>query len=90
MMLPSKNKAIDAQTCLYDMYAPALYGVIIKLTPDVQIANKILEKSFLKILRELGGYDASKGRIFSLMLRITLQECKTEVGFSTNILRHFL
>lgn len=86
MMLPSKNKDVDAYTYLYDKYAPALYGVILKLTPDVQIANYILEKSFLKIWHELNGYDASKGKIFSLMLRITLQECKTEVGLSFNFL----
>jgi DNA-directed RNA polymerase specialized sigma24 family protein len=87
-MVPQKNKDINAFSGLYDTYSPALYGVILKLTPDVQLASAILEQSFKKIWGELNDYSASKGRIFSLMLRIVLQECKTEAGFSNNIFTH--
>jgi DNA-directed RNA polymerase specialized sigma24 family protein len=87
-MVPTQRKNIDSFSYLYDAYAPALYGVILKLTPDVQLAGALLEKSFLKIWDELDGHDVIKGRLFSLMLRITLQECKAGLGFSKNILHH--
>jgi RNA polymerase sigma-70 factor (ECF subfamily) len=87
-MVPTQRKNIDSFSCLYDAYAPALYGVILKLTPDVQLAGALLEKSFLKIWDELDGHDVLKGRLFSLMLRTTLQVCKAEVGSSKNILHH--
>lgn len=85
-MVPQKSKDIDAFSCLYDTYAPALYGVILKLTPDVQLASNILEKSFVKIRRRLNDYDASKGRLFSLMLRVTVEEYKKQVVPPINIL----
>ncbi len=34
---------------LYDRYAPALYGVILKMVGDAETAETILQKSFLKI-----------------------------------------
>ncbi|HVG42800.1 MAG TPA: sigma factor [Chitinophagaceae bacterium] len=88
-MVPTKLKDTAVYSCLYDKYAPALYGVILKLTPNDHVANGILEKSFLKIWDELHDYDVSKGRLFSLMLRTTLQVCKSELGPSKNIL-HYL
>jgi RNA polymerase sigma-70 factor (ECF subfamily) len=88
-MVPLKRN-IDAFSSLYDTYAPALYGVILKLTPDVELANSILEKSFLSFSTKLSDYDASKGSLFSLMLGITVQECKNEMHHSKNSLFHLL
>jgi RNA polymerase sigma-70 factor (ECF subfamily) len=81
LILPAPNKDIAVFSGLYDKYAPALYGVILKLTPDVRVANSILEKSFIKIWDELNGYDISRGRHFCFMLRITLQVSITEMGY---------
>ncbi|HZF65834.1 MAG TPA: hypothetical protein VEZ55_15170 [Chitinophagaceae bacterium] len=86
MMIPHTRRDIDVFSRLYDTYAPALYGVILKLTPDVQLASSILEKSFLRIWVELNDHDVSKERLFTLMLRITLQECKHQVVFSKDSL----
>jgi RNA polymerase sigma-70 factor (ECF subfamily) len=87
-MVPLKSKDLDTYSNLYDTYAPALYSVIIKLVPNAHIANSVLEKSFLKIWLEWNGFDASKGKLFSWMLRITIQECKVVVGFSKNAFHH--
>lgn len=86
MMVPHKIKDIDAFSCLYDKYAPALYGVILKLTPNVKIASNILEKSFIKIWEQLDCHNALKATPFILMLRITLQQCDREVGLPKNVL----
>lgn len=85
MGVPHKIKDIDAFSCLYDKYASALYGVILKLTPDVKIASIILEKSFIKIWEELDCDNALKPSPFIFMLRITLQECDKEMGLPKNV-----
>ena len=79
-MAPNKIKDIAAFSGLYDKYAPALYGVILKLTPDVQLAGEVIEKSFKKIWKAYHGHNASKRMTFGLMLRITLQQYSEEAG----------
>ena len=83
-MAPHKIKDIDAFNCLYDKYAPALYGLILKLTHDVQLASSIIEKSFLKIWEVFDNQQAPKRMSFGLMLRITLQQYREEVGAQKN------
>lgn len=81
MPVSSKINDIDAFRFLYDKYAPALYGAILKLTPDVQIANAVLEKSFLEIWKQRACYNPSHGGHFAFMLRLTLQQCGNKKGF---------
>ncbi|HZH65078.1 MAG TPA: hypothetical protein VEY10_09300 [Flavisolibacter sp.] len=87
-MVPPETKYVDSYSRLYDKYAPALYGVILKLTPDVQLATNILERSFIKIWEALPVYEAAHGGNFSMMLRITLHECKNTIGLSQNSVNH--
>ncbi len=51
-----KAKFLNADTSsiseLYDKYAPALYGRIIKVVKQKEIAEKILEKVFLNSLND--------------------------------------
>ncbi len=62
---------------LYNEFAPALYGFILKQIPDSKLASTILQQSFARIWKDKYQYDASKTRILSWMLRITIQQCKT-------------
>lgn len=56
---------------LYDQYAPALYGVILKiLQQDTASAQDSLQDSFVKIWKNISLYDSSKGSIFTWMLTI--------------------
>ncbi len=50
------------QSELYDLYAPAVYGRILKIVHKGPIAGKILEKVFIKAFKEknLAGNDLSK------------------------------
>jgi RNA polymerase sigma-70 factor (ECF subfamily) len=61
---------------LYNQYAPALYLMIVKLSPDKIIASTLLEKSFVKIWQSIEYYDISRLRLFTWMVQITLRECK--------------
>ncbi|ASZ11499.1 sigma-70 family RNA polymerase sigma factor [Chitinophaga pendula] len=55
---------------LYDHYSPALYGVILKVLNEENIAGDALQEVFLKIWRNIDRYDNEKGRLFTWMLNI--------------------
>ncbi len=55
---------------LYDNYSAALYGVILKIVRTEEIAADIMQDSFVKIWRNIEGYNASKGTLFTWMLNI--------------------
>ncbi len=86
MIAPPKIKDFNSYSFLYDKYAPALYGIILKLTPDEELAGSILEKSFAQIWKQLERNNGTKSGPFSAMLKITLQQCDKEVGIPKNFL----
>ena len=88
--VPATINNLAEYSYLYDKYASALYSVILKLNPEIHIANRILEKSFVKIWEELGSFDKSNERLFTLMLRITLQQCKEVHTLPADILPRLL
>ncbi len=51
-----RNKNPKAISDLYDQYAPALYGIILRMIKSHSRAEAILEHAFLKILEEIDGY----------------------------------
>lgn len=56
---------------LYDRYAPALYGIILKIVRHEELAEDILQESFLKIWKNGPRYDSTKGTLFTWMLNIS-------------------
>ncbi len=56
---------------LYDNYAAALNGIIIRMVDEAQLAEDILQEAFLKIWNNFKQYDSSKGRLFTWMINIT-------------------
>jgi RNA polymerase sigma factor (sigma-70 family) len=56
---------------LYDNYSAALNGVIARMVDDTQLAEDILQETFVKIWNNFGQYDATKGRLFTWMINIT-------------------
>lgn len=59
-----------AITELYDRYSAALYGVVLRIVVDEEIAQDKLQEIFVKIWHRIGQYDASKGRLFTWMINI--------------------
>ena len=55
---------------LYDDYSGALYGMALKVVGSEEIAQDVLQESFVKIWKNLEHFDESKGRIFTWMARI--------------------
>jgi RNA polymerase sigma-70 factor (ECF subfamily) len=65
-----KLRQQTAFSYLYDNYAPALYGIIVSIVPDSELANDVLQEVFVKIWKQVLTYDASKGRLFTWMMNI--------------------
>ncbi len=55
---------------LYDAYGGALYGVILRIVRAPDIAEQLLQDVFLKVWKNIGSYDASKGRLFTWLVNI--------------------
>ena len=65
-------KAADKRgiECMYDQYADALYGIVLRIIPDEQIAQDVLQEAFIKIWKRADQYDAKKGTLFTWSLNI--------------------
>lgn len=65
-------KAGNAQSLekLYDAYGATLYGVVLKIVQVEEVAEDILQESFVKIWKNIQSYDSKKGRLFTWMLNI--------------------
>lgn len=55
---------------LHQNYAPSLLGIIIKIVKAREIAEDILQETFVKIWHSSSQYDESKGRLFTWMARL--------------------
>ena len=67
-MLSERNT--EGIEILYDNYSSALYGVIFRIVQSDEIAENVLQETFLKIWNNFARYDEAKGRLFSWMVSI--------------------
>ena len=55
---------------LYDMYSGSLYGVIYRIVQHEEIAEDLLQDTFVKIWNSFSLYDPAKGRLFTWMVNL--------------------
>ena len=60
-----------AISLLYEHYGDTLYGVALKVVKDEELAQDVVQESFVKIWRKADTYDASKAKLFTWLFRIT-------------------
>ncbi len=65
------EKDDKAISLLYDNYGETLYGVAYKVLRDEDLAQDVLQESFVKIWKKADSYDASKAKLFTWLFRIT-------------------
>lgn len=70
LVLKLKSQDTIAIRALYDMYSGALLGVIERIVQHTEIAEDLLQETFVKIWNSAGSYDTSKGRLFTWMINI--------------------
>lgn len=59
-----------AMTLIYDKYSSALYGIILRIVKQEEIAQELLQDTFVKIWQKRSYYDNNKGRLFTWMSQI--------------------
>ena len=52
---------------LYTLYSSSLLGIIMRVIPSTEIAEDILQDTFVKIWKSIDLYDANKGKLFTWM-----------------------
>ncbi len=60
-----------AISLLYDHYSDTLLGVAFKVVRDEELAQDVLQESFVKIWKKSHTYDSSKAKLFTWLFRIT-------------------
>lgn len=55
---------------LYKMYSPSLFGIILKIIKYEDIAEDVLQESFVKIWKSIDKYDPNKGKLFTWMAKV--------------------
>ena len=68
LALQSKDQAV--LKTLYSMYSSALYGVISRIITHTELAEDVLQETFVKIWNSFSQYSSEKGRLFTWMLNI--------------------
>ncbi len=68
LLAEKDDKAISL---LYENYGDTLYGVAYKVVKDDELAQDILQESFIKIWKKADTYDATKAKLFTWLFRIT-------------------
>ena len=66
-----KQRDNQAYSYLYDNYSGALYGVVLQIVQNPELASDVLQEVFINIWRKIESYDPSKGRLFTWMLNVT-------------------
>ncbi len=55
---------------IYNLYSESLFGIINSVVHDKEVAEEVLQDTFVKIWEKSDNYDPSKGRFFTWMLNI--------------------
>ncbi|MEH6537885.1 MAG: RNA polymerase sigma factor [Psychroserpens sp.] len=67
-LLAKGNK--KALNLLYENYADSLYGVILKVTINEELAQDALQETFVKVWKNAKKYDSEKAKLFTWLYRI--------------------
>lgn len=60
----------DAFSYLYDNYSGALYGVLIRMVYEEEVAQDLLQETFVKIWKSYSSYNSERGRLYTWMFNI--------------------
>jgi RNA polymerase sigma-70 factor (ECF subfamily) len=70
LVMAIRNREKAGAEALYEMYSSSLYGVIYRVVQHEEIAEDLLQDTFLRIWNSFPSYDSSKGRLFTWMVNI--------------------
>jgi RNA polymerase sigma-70 factor (ECF subfamily) len=67
-MIKSHNE--QGLSILYDNYSTAMYNVLLKIVRSIEVAEDLLQDTFVKIWKNIERFDPVKGTLFTWMLNI--------------------
>jgi RNA polymerase sigma factor (sigma-70 family) len=70
LVLALRQREKIAVEALYDMYSSSLFGIIVRIVGETEIAEDVLQETFVKIWQSFSSYSAEKGRLFTWMVNI--------------------
>ncbi|MDX1278885.1 RNA polymerase sigma factor [Oceanihabitans sediminis] len=79
-----KNGDKKAITLLYENYSDSLYGVILKIISDPDLAQDVLQETFIKVWKKGKTYDTKKAKLFTWLYRIAYNTAIDKVRSQTN------
>ena len=83
-LLKQKDKV--AFGYLYDKYAASFYGIILNnLNQDEEVAQDILQNTFMQIWKNFESYDNTKEGLFAWMFKIVGSAIKDKIGYINKI-----
>lgn len=66
-LVSGNTKALER---LYSLYSASLLGIISNVIKQEDVAQDVLQETFLKIWKSIGQFDSTKGRLFTWMARL--------------------
>jgi len=75
------KKAINL---LYENYSDTLYGVILKVISDTDLAQDALQETFVKVWKKGKTYDVKKAKLFTWLYRIAYNTAIDKVRSQSN------
>lgn len=70
LILALRQKDKIGAEALYDMYSSSLYGIIYRIVQHEEIAEDLLQETFVKIWNSFSSFDSTKGRLFTWMVNV--------------------
>ena len=55
---------------LYDTHGRAVYGIVLRIVSSKELAEQVMQDTFLKVWRYGANYDETKGQVFTWLLNI--------------------
>lgn len=55
---------------LYDHYAGALYGIVIRIVSLKEYADEVIQDVFVKIWKYIDSFDAARGKLYTWIINI--------------------
>lgn len=66
--MAAKDKAFIEM--IYDHYSDALFGIVIRILKDENLAQDAMQEGFIKVWKNYKSYDVKKARLFTWLLQI--------------------
>ena len=74
----------QAITLLYENYADTLFGVILKVLNNEELAQDALQETFIKVWKKAKSYNADKAKLFTWLYRIAYNTAIDKVRSQSN------